>query len=268
MISKWLSRRENDRLVRLGLPTALAVVVLLAWQYGIRVIGVPKYLVATPSDIAVSLVDGFRDGNLLRDTVVTLEEIVLGFALGAAVGILLGVLVSWSKLLDDTLTPYIIAMNGFPKVAIAPLIVVLLGQGLPSKILITALVAFFPLVVNVTAGLSATRPDQIDLMRSLTASRWQLFSKVQMQMALPQVFAGLRIAIVLAPVGAIVGEFVGAQQGLGYAIQVALVVVRPADEFAIFAILTLISLLLFQIVKVVEAKVVFWNKSGGEVVSG
>jgi NitT/TauT family transport system permease protein len=261
------SRRRNDRLLRVGLPTALAAVVLLAWQYGIRVVGVPKYLVATPSDVAVSLVEGFRDGTLFRDTAATLEEIVLGFALGATVGIALGVLVSWSRLIDETLTPYIIALNGFPKVAIAPLLVVLLGQGLPSKILITALVAFFPLVVNVTAGLNATRSDQLDLMRSLTASRWQLFSKVQMQMALPQVFAGLKIAIVLAPVGAIVGEFVGAQQGLGYAIQVAIEVVRPADEFAIFVILTLISLLLFQIVKVVEAKVVFWNKSGGEVIS-
>ena len=267
MIAKPSSRRPNDRLLSVGLPAALAVVVLLAWQFGIRSAGVPKYLVATPTDVAVSLVEGFRDGTLLRDTAATLEEIVLGFALGAVVGIVLGVVVSWSKLLDETLTPYIIALNGFPKVAIAPLIVVLLGQGLPSKILITALVAFFPLVVNVTAGLSATRSDQLDLMRSLTASRWQLFSKVQMQMALPQVFAGLKIAIVLAPVGAIVGEFVGAQQGLGYAIQVAIEVVRPPDEFAIFVILTVISLVLFQIVKFVESKVVFWSKPGGEVVS-
>ncbi len=213
------------------------------------------------------MVDGFIRGNLLRDTAVTLEEILLGFAVGAAVGILLGVLVSWSRVLDDTLTPYIIAMNGFPKVAIAPLIVVVLGQGLASKILVTALVAFFPLVVNVTTGLNSIRSDQLDLMRSLTASRWQLFSKVQMQMALPQLFAGLRIAIVLAPIGAIVGEFVGAREGLGYAIQVAIVLVRPGDEFAIFAILTVVALTLFQIVKIIEAKVVFWHAAEGPVTS-
>jgi NitT/TauT family transport system permease protein len=252
---------------RFALPAALDVVVLAAWQFGIHAFDVPRFLVATPLDIAYSLADGFVYGTLLRDTAVTLEEILLGFSVGASIGIILGILVAWSPLLDQMLTPYIIALNGFPKVAIAPLIVVLLGQGLTSKIVITALVAFFPLVVNVTSGLNSTRADQLDLMRSLTASRWQLFSKVQWYMALPQVFAGLRIAIVLAPIGAIVGEFVGSHEGLGYAIQVAIVLVRPGDEFAIFVILTTISLSLFQIVKLIEAKVVFWHAVAAEVTS-
>ena len=253
--------------LRFALPAVLAIVVLAAWQLGIHAFDVPRFLVATPLDIAHGLVDGFVHGTLLRDTAVTLEEIVLGFAVGASIGIILGILVAWSPLLDQTLTPYIIALNGFPKVAIAPLIVVLLGQGLTSKIVITALVSFFPLVVNVTSGLNSIRTDQLDLMRSLTASRWQLFTKVQLYMALPQVFAGLRIAIVLAPIGATVGEFVGSHEGLGYAIQVAIVLVRPGDEFAIFVILTTISLSLFQVVKLIEAKVVFWHSVGGQVTS-
>ena len=151
------ARQAQGEALRIALPVGLAVVVLLLWQYGIRVVGVPRYLVATPTDVAASLVDGFVHGDLLRDTAATLEEILLGFAVGAFIGIALGVLVSWSKLLDQTLTPYIIALNGFPKVAIAPLIVILLGQELTSKIVITALVAFFPLVVNVTAGLHSIR---------------------------------------------------------------------------------------------------------------
>jgi NitT/TauT family transport system permease protein len=163
--------------LRFALPAVLAIVVLAAWQLGIHAFDVPRFLVATPLDIAHGLVDGFVHGTLLRDTAVTLEEIVLGFAVGASIGIILGILVAWSPLLDQTLTPYIIALNGFPKVAIAPLIVVLLGQGLTSKIVITALVSFFPLVVNVTSGLNSIRTDQLDLMRSLTASRWQLFTK-------------------------------------------------------------------------------------------
>lgn len=251
----WLTGRA----AAVGLPIALFIVFILAWQYAIRPAGVPAYLIPLPSDVAVSLVHGFQSGELLTDTWVTLQEILLGFVLGSVLGLVLGTVVAWSVLLDRLFTPYIIALNGLPKVAIAPLLVVWLGQGLDSKILITALIAFFPLVVNVTAGLAAADAAQLELMQSLKASRWQTFWKVRAPMALPQVFAGLEIAIVLAPVGAIVGEFVGSKQGLGYEIQTSIELVEPASMFATFVILIVISLVLFWLVRLVERRVVFWR---------
>lgn len=249
------------RMATAGLPVALFVVFILAWQYGIRAIGVPAYLIPLPSQVWVSLVRGFGSGPLLSDTWATLQEILLGFVFGSLIGLFLGAVVAWSKLLDRLFTPYIIALNGLPKVAIAPLLVTWLGQGLDSKILITALIAFFPLVVNVTSGLAAAEPAQLELLQSLKASRWQVFWKVRAPAALPQVFAGLEIAIVLAPVGAIVGEFVGAQQGLGYEIQTSIELVQPATMFADFLILIVISLVLFWLVRLVERRVVFWRAS-------
>lgn len=243
------------------MPAAALVVFLLAWQYGVRAVGIPAYLVPQPYDVATSLVQGFHSGPYLSDTLATLEEIGLGFVFGSVLGLALGVTVAWSSLLDRLFTPYVVALNGLPKVAVAPLIVIWLGQGLNSKILIAALVSFFPLAINTTNGLNSIEPSQLDLMRSLAASRRQVFWKLQVPKSLPQVFAGLEIAVVLAPIGAIVGEFVGAKQGLGYLIQVAIELVTPAEEFASFVILIVVSLVLFYAVKLVERRVVFWQKN-------
>lgn len=230
-----------------------------AWQWGVPQLDVPRYLVPLPSEIGKSLYEGYVHGLFWTHTWVTLKEVLIGYGIGVAMGIGLGVMVSESRLLDRLFSPYIIAMNALPKVAIAPLMVVWFGQGITAKVLVTALVAFFPLLVNVTVGLKSIDQEQLDLMRGMTASRWQIFTKMKFRHGLPHIFAGLEIGMVLAVVGAVVAEFVGAQQGLGYYIQLSLALVNPAGMFAMLIILAVMSYALYEIVHRIGQKLVFWQ---------
>jgi NitT/TauT family transport system permease protein len=249
------------RRLRVALTLGVLVLVLLVWELGLRVTETPAYVLPPPSLVLARLVDGLIGGSLLRHTLVTVQEILGGYLLGAALGIGLGVLISQYPLLDDILYPYVVALNSVPKVAVSPLIVLWFGLGFQSKIVIAALVAFFPLLVNVSLGLKSADPEQIDLMRGLTASRWQIFTMVQLPNALPSIFAGLEVAIVLSVVGAIVGEFVGAKEGLGYFIQLSNALVDTAGMFAAFILLALVGWLLNQAVKLAARKIVFWRRS-------
>jgi len=255
----WLSVQMVRFVRRYGGPILVLAVFLLAWQLAIRPLGVPRYLVPRPFSIATNLVNGFKSGEYVTNSWATLQEILIGFVAGAGIGLILGITVSWSALLDRLFTPYIIALNGLPKVAAAPLVVLWLGQGLSSKIVITASLVFFPVVVTTVAGLHATSSLELELMQSFSASKLQTFRKVRFPGALPQVFAGLEIGVVLAPVGAIVGEFVGAKVGLGYLILEAETLVLPSVMFATFVILIVISLILFYALKSIEHRVVFWS---------
>jgi NitT/TauT family transport system permease protein len=249
------------RRLRVALTLGVFVLVLLVWELGLRVTETPAYVLPPPSLVLARLIDGLIGGSLLRHTLVTVQEVLGGYLLGAALGIGLGVLISQYPLLDDVLYPYVVALNSVPKVAVSPLIVLWFGLGFQSKIIIAALVAFFPLLVNVTLGLKSADPEQIDLMRGLTASRWQIFTMVQLPNALPSIFAGLEVAIVLSVVGAIVGEFVGAKEGLGYFIQLSNALVDTAGMFAAFILLALVGWLLNQAVKLAARKIVFWRRS-------
>ena len=244
-----------------ALPLLLLAAILLFWQFGFRALGVATYLVPTLSEVATALWEGFSEGDFFMHTSVTVREILIGYAAGVAFGGGLGVLISQSRLMRRLLTPYIIGLQSMPKVAVAPLLVVWFGQGLSSKVIVIALVTFFPLLINVTAGLRSVSSEQIELMRSLTASRWQTFVKLQLPNGLPQIFAGLEIAMVLAVIGAVVGEFVGAQAGLGYFMQLSLSLVNPPGMFAVLFLLALISFALFQAVHFAGRKIVFWERS-------
>ncbi len=254
-------RPAARRRLRLALTLGVLALVLLTWELGLRLTDTPAYVLPPPSTILGRLVDGLVGGSLLHHTLITVEEILGGYLLGAALGIGLGILISQYPLLDDVLYPYVVALNSVPKVAISPLIVLWFGLGFQSKIAIAALVAFFPLLVNVSLGLKAADPEQIDLMRGLTASRWQIFTMVQLPNALPSIFAGLEVAIVLSVVGAIVGEFVGAKEGLGYFIQLSNALVDTPGMFAAFILLALVGWLLNQAVKLAARRIVFWRRS-------
>lgn len=235
-------------------------VALLAWEFGVPALKIPAYLVPVPSRIGARLVDGFTSGLFVEHTLVTMQEIFIGYVLGCCMGIGLGILISQYRLVENVLYPYIVGVNSVPKVATAPLIVLWFGFGLESKVVMVALVSFFPLLVNVILGLRSVDPDQMRLMRSLTATRFQTFRMVQLPNALPSIFAGLEVAIVLSVVGAIVGEFVGAKAGLGYYIQFANALVDTAGMFAIFIILAAIGLSLNFAVKFVARRIVFWRR--------
>jgi NitT/TauT family transport system permease protein len=237
------------------------VIVIALWTLTLRPFGVAPYLVPTPMDIARNLWDGYVHGSYWTQTWATVEEILIGAAIGSAAGIVLGVLIASSTILDFALTPWAVALNALPKVAIAPFLALTLGQGLESKVVITASIAFFPVLINVAGGLKSVNPDEVMLMRSLKASRWQTFQKVQVPSALPQAFDGLAIAVTLAPIGAVVGEFVGASKGLGFYITLTTQLVKPAATFAMFVILIVLSLLLYGLVRLVQRRVIFWRRA-------
>jgi len=199
---------------------ALLLLLLGGWEAGVRIFQVPKHLIPPVSDIAVALWRGFYTSPLAKDGFwyhggITLMEILIGFFLGSGIGLLVGMLISQMPRLEALLDPYVAALQSVPKVAVAPIIVVWLGFGMGSKVAIICLLTFFPVLVTSIAGFKAVDTDRIDLLRSLSATPWQIFLKAKLPSALPYIFAGLNMAIAFSLVGAVVGEFVGAEAGVG-----------------------------------------------------
>lgn len=244
---------------RTCLTVLVFVVVLLIWTAYVRIKGLSPLVLPTPYAVWESLVENTMNGHLPEHAWTTLTEIILGFLLGSALGIALGVITAQSELMRAILGPYILASQAMPKLALAPIMVVWLGFGIAPKVVITALVCFFPLLENTIIGLASTNPHQLELFRALTAKGWQTFLKLRVPSALPVIFAGLRVAITLAVVGAVVGEYVGANKGLG-----ALVIVTQGSfdtplMFAIFVYLTVIGIVLYKIMQWLESTFFAWR---------
>ena len=249
------------------LAILLFVVVVGGWELAVHALDIPKIVLPAPSAIAVSLWRGM-EGDLLRHFGITFYETMAGFVLGSIFGLVLGALIAQFPLLEKTLYPYVVAFQTLPKVAIAPIIVIWFGYGVSSKIVITATIAFFPLLANTIVGLRAVSRDQVELMVAFTASRWQIFRMARLPQALPYIFVGLDVAIVLSVIGAIVGEFVGAQAGLGYLILQRNFNMDMAGVFAILIILSLMGIGLHMAVNFIQRRVVFWMESGADKVIG
>jgi NitT/TauT family transport system permease protein len=191
---------------------------------------------------------------------------LLGFLVGTVLAFMLGTAVALSRKFEYFLYPFIVMFQAMPKVALAPLIIVWFGLGLTSKVINAALVAFFPLMVNTIVGLRSAEEDRINLMRSLAASRTQIFFMLQLPNALPYIFAGLEIAMIFALIGAIVAEFVGAEKGLGMLIQSMNFNMDVAGQFSILLILSLLGLVLNGIVSLARRRLLFWEtaNTGGD----
>jgi NitT/TauT family transport system permease protein len=244
---------------RIRVNAGVFVVFVLLWDLAVRATGVRAIVVPPPLDVARALVDGLLLRGIYWDHVlVTVIETVAGFGIGALVGLLLGVLVAEIRVIRQTLYPYIVAFQTIPKVAIAPLFVIWFGFGMTSKIAIAATISFFPIVVNVITGLTAADPSKAEMLRVFGASPWMQFRLVRFPSALPYVFAGLDIAIVLSVIGAIVAEFVGAQKGIGYLIMQYNFNLNTAGIFALLIILSAIGILFHMIVLEAQERVVFW----------
>lgn len=251
----------------LVLAPTLLVVLLLVWQYGVLWLDVPAYILPPPSDVAVALWRGldagiFSRGGYWLHTGVTLSEVLLGFVIGSTAGLVLGTIISQVRIIEATFSVYLIAIQSLPKIALAPIIVLWFGFGLTSKVVIICLLTFFPLLVNSMAGFRAVEPERIELMRAIGANGWQMFWKVRLPSAMPYIFAGLDMAAVFAVVGAVVGEFVGAQRGLGVLILSMNASMDTAGTFSVFIILSLIGVLLHGVLKIVSRRVLFWSGTG------
>ncbi len=192
------------------------VVALLVWQIAVTVLAVPAFFIPSPVDVGVALVRG--RGLYAANYVVTLYSTLVAFAVAFGLGLVLGALVSEIRFLRRTLYPLLVAVQSMPRIALAPIIIVWFGFGVSSKIVLGAISAFFPIFLNTVHGMVTVDPEQVALMRSLQASRMQLFWKVKLPSALPFLLAGANIGIIFAILAVIVGEFLGANQGMGFLI--------------------------------------------------
>jgi NitT/TauT family transport system permease protein len=238
------------------LPAAVLLGVLVVWEIVWRVFNVPRFVVPLPSGIILETW-AWR-AHLLRHSWVTLYETLAGFALSIAVGTPLAVMLVYSPVLRSACYPLLVVTQAVPKIAIAPVLLLLLGASEVSKVVVAFLVAFFPVVVDTATGLAATPPELLDLSRSYRAGALRTFVKVRFPMALPFFFSGLKVAVTLSVIGAVVGEFVGSDKGLGYVIVSATSYWKSNLAFAAMLVLAVMAVGLFGLVELVERLVCPW----------
>ncbi|WP_078544560.1 ABC transporter permease [Litchfieldia alkalitelluris] len=230
----------------------LLMIALVTWEVTVTIKEVPELILPKPTVIVKNLLTHLMSGYLLVHAKVTLLEILGGFIIGALVGIGLGFVVSQSSFMKEVLNPYIIASQAMPKLALAPLLTLWFGYGLLPKIVITALISFFPLFESTVAGLAYIDKDKLALFKSLRATSFQILMKLRLPTAIPYLMSGLRVAIVLSVVGATVSEFIGANQGLGAVITTAMGMMDTPLMFSAFILLTIIGILLYQSISLIE----------------
>ena len=238
------------------LPALTLAALVLLWHVATRVFDWPRWLVPSPVNVWDALVE---ERDLLPGHFwTTLLETLGGFALAIVVGIPLAVVIAYSRFLERTIYPVLLGLNAVPKIAIAPILVLWMGFGAGPKIVITFLLCFFPIIISTATGLKLTPPELMELIRSLSASRLQIFAKVRFPAALPHVFVGLKVAISLAVIGAVIGEFVGAEKGLGHVIIASGSNVNTSLAFAAMVLLGVMSIVLFYALVALERLLVPW----------
>jgi NitT/TauT family transport system permease protein len=242
-----------------GPPTIAILIVLAIWQLGVQMSGIAVFILPGPGDVVVSL---WKDAPiLLPHAWITLQEILLGLAISILVGIPLAVLLVSFKPIERALYPLLIGSQVVPKVALAPLFLIWFGFGLLPKIVMVVLMAFFPIVINTAIGLRGIEIEKLYLAQSMGAGRLITLARFQMPGALPSMFGGIKLATTLAVIGAVVGEFVGASEGLGYQIQQGMARLNAPLTFAAIVYLTFIGMLLFFIVDIIERLALPWHVS-------
>ena len=238
----------------------LVVMALMAlWEAAVRIGDIKAFLLPAPSVVLQSIAQ--KPLWYLQHAYQTLVETFLGFAFAVFFGILIAICIVYSRVLEHSLYTFLVTMNAVPKIAIAPLFVVWLGTGLEPKVAVAALVAIFPIVIDTVQGLRSVEPAMLDLARSLRGSPLKVLWKIRAPCALPSVFAGLKVGISLAFIGAIVGEFISSQGGLGYVVVTSQSNFETAQMFAAILILALLSLLLFNLIELSEHLLLPWHVS-------
>ncbi len=251
-------RRRSPELLYSGL---VFVGLLVVWQLAVTLLDVSEILVPAPAAVASSLVDGIQDGSLVTHAIVTLKEVVFGFGLAVGAALSSAVLITQFRPVERVLFPLLVLTQTIPKVALAPLLIVWFGIGITSKVLTVALIAFFPLLINAILGFRSAAHEQVEMLRSFGATRLQVLRYLRIPSALPHIFAGLEVAVILAVTGAVVAEFVGSSAGLGYLIQASNFTLDVARTFAVIVMLSVIGIVLHSIVVRLGKLFVFWTAS-------
>jgi NitT/TauT family transport system permease protein len=247
-----------NRVGRIVLPLLGLVAVIGLWWLATIVFAIEKFLLPSPKDVFEAYL--VQQPYLLEQTWVTLLETLQGFALSIVVGVPIALLIVSSKILERMIYPLLLAVNAVPKIAIAPILLVWMGFGTLPKVIMVFLVCFFPIVISTASGMKSTPAELVELMRSLDSSRTQEFFKLRLQYALPQVFVGLKVAISLAVIGAVIAEFVGAKAGLGYVIVQSGASIDTALAFAAMTLLAIMSITLFYGLVLLERVLLPWSQ--------
>lgn len=253
----------TERVRRWVLPALLLAALVGAWQVAASTgaiadaLSLESFLVPSPAEIASALWE--NRGLLAENAWVTLREIVFGILTALVVGIGFAVAMHRWRIVRDASYPLIVASQTIPIVVIAPILTVWFGFGITPKIFIVALICFFPITVNILDGLRSVDPEAVKLMRSLDASRWQRFWRVEAPTALPNLFTGMKIAVVVAPIGAVFAEWAGSGSGLGHLIQSDTAYLEVARQFATVAVLAALALILMGLTVLAERRVVSWR---------
>ncbi|MGQ0750447.1 MAG: ABC transporter permease [Betaproteobacteria bacterium] len=246
----WLSEQ--------GAALGILILVFVAWEIACRALTVPVYILPSPSVILVKI---YQDWALLMNNAwASLQEIVLGFGLSVVVGIPLAVAIVYSRIFERVAFPLMVSLQTVPKVALAPILVMWFGYGILPKVLVAFLISFFPIVINTVIGMRSVEKEMIYLAESMGASQLQTFVKIRFPKALPSIFGGLKVGIGQAVIGAIVGEFIAAEEGLGYLQLIAQVRLDTPLLFSAVVILSLMGVILFNVVAWVERLVIPWHR--------
>jgi NitT/TauT family transport system permease protein len=253
---KKLSEKPEIYLVPL-----VFVVFVAVWEFLIKFLEVNKVILPPPSAIGSSMVTQFQSAFFWSNVRVTTQEALIGFAAATIFAIIAGTFISQIKIVEKVALPYLVGFQAIPKVALAPLFIIWFGFGMTSKVVMAATIAFFPILINIIEGLKSADEEQIRMLRVFGATKFQIFRKVQVPNAMPFFFAGLDVGLLLAILGAVVGEFLGSQVGLGSMVLTLQYNFDTAGMFAILLVLSLMGILAHSIIKAFQRKFAFWGEN-------
>lgn len=265
--SKVMRQRAIRRLVDNGAWLISAVALILFWDWFVVTREISPSIFPRPGAVWDAFWQNMLDGTFIGDLRVTMAEIMAGFTIGSLVGVTLALLTAEFRFARAILYPYVIAFQSMPKTALAPMFLIWFGFGIESKIAQVVLASFFPVFVNMMAGLSRIDPDQLDMMKAFCGTRWRVFATVKLPSALPSLFAGLELAIVFSLLSAVVAEYLGSTAGLGHRILQLNTNLEMAAEFAALILLSLVGFTLHSIVRLFSSIVIFWGKARNDGVA-
>lgn len=243
-------------------PMVSGIIGLALWEGLVRVFKIPSYILPAPSQVIVTIVD--QGWYLLSQLAITTLAAGVGLIIAVVFGLVAGAAVTGSRLVDRMLTPWLVIAHAVPKVVIAPLFLVWFGFGLQSEVFFVVAFTFFPVIVNTVTGLKSADPEQILMVRAMGATPWQILRTIQFPSALPSICAGIKLAVTLAPVGAVIGEFVASNQGLGHLLIRAVGDMDTALAFAAVTVFSIFGVLLWRLAEWGERRVLPWHPSQRE----
>jgi len=252
------ARAAAVTLNRWSKPLVVLGLAVLGWGLYVDISGIESFVLPSPTSVAGYLIH--NQPFLWTNATITLREVAIAFGLSLGVGISLAVLISRFRLLEEALLPLLVVSQVVPTIAIAPLLVIWLGFGDKPKIAVAFLIAFFPIVISTLNGLQSVNPELVEMAQGLSASRWQILRKLAFPQALPHLFAGARVSITLAVIGAVVGEFVAADQGLGFMILRGSAELKSQEMFGAIIFLAAMGIVLFNLVRLLERVVIPWQE--------